>query len=154
FTCTTNDFSLTGAKSVDRKSRCETLGMPTQLLVAIALMIDLRMPFPRPAILFLLCTTLVLVCSVITFAQIGGPKANGEAVYKQRCAGCHEQTNPRIPSRSTLNRMPATRILSTLDFGVMMTVAYPMTRDEREAVASYLGSDARSVAFPNSAYCK
>jgi polyvinyl alcohol dehydrogenase (cytochrome) len=117
-------------------------------------MIDLGMPFSRPAVIFLLSVTLGLACSVITFAQSGGPKAAGEAVYKQRCASCHEQTNSRIPPRSTLNQMPARRILSTLDFGVMMTVAYPMTRDEREAVAAYLGTEARSVSFPTSAYCK
>jgi polyvinyl alcohol dehydrogenase (cytochrome) len=86
-------------------------------------------------------------------AQATAPKAAGEAVYKQRCAGCHEQTNPRIPPRSTLSQMPATRILRALDFGAMMTVAYPMSRDEREAVAAYVGTAAPAVAFPPSAYC-
>jgi polyvinyl alcohol dehydrogenase (cytochrome) len=78
---------------------------------------------------------------------------SGEAVYQRRCAGCHEQTNPRIPPRQSLMQMPASRILRTLDFGAMMTVAYPMSRDEREAVAGYLGTNAPAVAFPQSAYC-
>src|SRR6266849_3574235 len=86
-------------------------------------------------------------------AQTTAPKAAGEAVYQQRCAGCHEQTNPRIPPRSALNQMPVTRILRTLEFGVMMTVAYPMSRDERQAVAAYLGTSAPAVSFPASAYC-
>jgi polyvinyl alcohol dehydrogenase (cytochrome) len=107
----------------------------------------------RTSVTTLFIATAWLTCNAIGFAQGTGPKAAGEAVYKQRCAGCHEQTNPRIPSHSTLSQMPATRILSTLDFGVMMTVAYPMSRDEREAVAAYLGTDARSVSFPASAYC-
>ena len=51
------------------------------------------------------------------------------------------------------SEMPSSRILSTLDFGVMMTVAYPMSRDEREAVAAYLGTDSRGISFPASAYC-
>src|SRR5581483_947718 len=103
----------------------------------------------------LLCGVLCLVMipSGGGFAQTSGPKAAGEAVYRQRCAGCHEQANPRIPARSALSRMPATRILSTLDFGVMMTVAYPMSRDERAAVAAYLGTTAQAVSFPASAYC-
>jgi polyvinyl alcohol dehydrogenase (cytochrome) len=78
---------------------------------------------------------------------------SGEAVYKRRCAGCHEQTNERIPPRQTLQQMPASRILRTLDFGAMMTVAYPMSRDERQAVAGYLGTNAPAIAFPPSAYC-
>jgi polyvinyl alcohol dehydrogenase (cytochrome) len=101
----------------------------------------------------LLAGVLSLACSAFGFAQTSGPKAAGEAVYKQRCAACHEQTNPRIPSRAALSQMPATRILSALDFGVMMTIAYPMSRDEREAVAAYVGTDAPPIRFPSSAYC-
>jgi hypothetical protein len=39
--------------------------------------------------------------------------------------------------------MPAERILRALDIGAMMTVAYPMSRDERQAVAAYLGTSPR-----------
>jgi polyvinyl alcohol dehydrogenase (cytochrome) len=106
-------------------------------------------------------------CQVIIFAgvlfglfvatpapgQSTASKTAGEAVYKQRCAGCHEQSNPRIPPRSTLNQMPAERILRALDFGAMMTVAYPMSRDERQAVAAYIGTSFPAIAFPASAYC-
>jgi polyvinyl alcohol dehydrogenase (cytochrome) len=49
--------------------------------------------------------------------------------------------------------MPATRILRALDFGAMMTVAYPMSRDERESVAAYLGTNALAVSYPVTAYC-
>jgi polyvinyl alcohol dehydrogenase (cytochrome) len=49
--------------------------------------------------------------------------------------------------------MAAARILRALDFGAMMTVAYPMSRDEREAVAAYLGSSAPAISFPATAYC-
>src|ERR1700704_2278168 len=98
-------------------------------------------------------SSLGLISAVLTSGQATAPKATGEGVYKQRCAGCHEQTNPRIPPRTTLNQMPATRILRALDFGAMMTVAYPMSRDERQAVAGYLGTNAPAIAFPPSAYC-
>ena len=66
--------------------------------------------------------------------------ATGEEVYAKRCASCHEQTNPRIPSRESLNKIPATRILKVLDFGVMMQVAYQMSRQDREAVAKVPGN--------------
>lgn len=97
--------------------------------------------------------SLAITSGIIAVAQSSGPKAAGEAVYKQRCAGCHEQANPRIPPRSTLSQMPAARILRALDFGVMMTVAYPMSRDERAAVAVYVGTNSPAVSFPTSAYC-
>jgi polyvinyl alcohol dehydrogenase (cytochrome) len=100
-----------------------------------------------------LLVVLILMYSAIGFSQASGPKPAGEAVYKQRCAACHEQTNPRIPPRSTLNQMPATRILRALDFGAMMTVAYPMSRDERDAVAAYLGTNAPAISYPATAYC-
>src|SRR5262249_47016026 len=77
----------------------------------------------------------------------------GETVYKKRCAPCHEQTNPRIPPRDSLQKMPASRILSTLDFGAMMTIAYPMRRDEREAVAAYLGTAGAAPGPPAAAFC-
>src|SRR5580693_5231066 len=101
-----------------------------------------------------------LAAATLAWGQAEAPKAAGEAVYKQgevvykqRCAGCHEQTNPRIPPRTALNQMPAERILRTLDFGAMMTVAYPMSRAERQAVAAYIGTSAPAVEFPPSAWC-
>jgi polyvinyl alcohol dehydrogenase (cytochrome) len=94
-----------------------------------------------------------LLAAALAWGQASAPKAAGEAVYKQRCAGCHEQTNPRIPPRTALSQMPAERILRALDFGAMMTVAYPMSRDERQAVAAYIGTSAPAAAFPPSAYC-
>jgi polyvinyl alcohol dehydrogenase (cytochrome) len=50
--------------------------------------------------------------------------------------------------------MPSTRILKALNYGAMMSVAYTMSTDEREAVASYLGkANAGVTARPASAYC-
>src|SRR5579871_4297929 len=70
------------------------------------------------------------------------PAPNGEAVYAKYCASCHEQVGARIPQRSALEQMSPTRILKTLDFGAMMSIAYPIRRDEREAVARFLGHGA------------
>jgi polyvinyl alcohol dehydrogenase (cytochrome) len=49
--------------------------------------------------------------------------------------------------------MPASRILRALDFGAMMTVAYPLGRDEREAVAAYLGTAGAPPGPSPSAFC-
>ncbi len=78
---------------------------------------------------------------------------SGEAIYRERCAGCHELVSPRIPPREALTRMPAARILRTLDFGAMMNIAYPLRRDEREAVAAFLGTAGVEPAPTAAAFC-
>ena len=81
------------------------------------------------------------------------PGSSGEQVYRTRCASCHDQASPRIPPREALQKMSALRILRALDFGAMMTVAYPLSRDERQAVATYLGLAGSPAAPPPSAFC-
>ncbi|HTR34710.1 MAG TPA: PQQ-binding-like beta-propeller repeat protein [Bryobacteraceae bacterium] len=78
---------------------------------------------------------------------------SGEAVYKQRCAACHDQGGERIPPRAALERLPASRILRAMDSGVMMTVAYPLGRGEREAVAAYLGKAGPEPGPRAAAFC-
>jgi polyvinyl alcohol dehydrogenase (cytochrome) len=80
--------------------------------------------------------------------------ATGEEVYAKRCSSCHDQTNPRIPHRDSLKKIPATRILKVLDFGVMMQVAYQLTRQEREDVAKFLGTEGAESALAPAAFCK
>jgi polyvinyl alcohol dehydrogenase (cytochrome) len=78
---------------------------------------------------------------------------SGEAVYNQRCATCHGQPDGRTPARESLQRLTASRILRTLDFGVMMTVAYGMKRDEREAVAAFLGRPGEEAPPRTETFC-
>jgi polyvinyl alcohol dehydrogenase (cytochrome) len=80
--------------------------------------------------------------------------ATGEQVYQQRCAQCHENSAAtRAPSRDALQKMPASRIVRTLDFGLMMGIAYPLKREEREAVANYLGTKGPEPGPPAAAFC-
>src|ERR1700726_1822349 len=85
-------------------------------------------------------------------AQTAAP-ASGADVYQKRCAPCHDQPGNRAPSRDSLEKIPAVRILRTLDFGLMMGIAYPMKRDEREAVADYLGTPGAEPQPPASSFC-
>ena len=78
---------------------------------------------------------------------------SGAEVYQKRCATCHEQAGSRAPSRDALQKLSAARILRTLDFGLMMAVAYPINRADREAVANYLGTKTEEAVLPASAYC-
>ncbi len=93
-------------------------------------------------------TLLLLLCAGLHAAE-----ENGEGVFKQRCAACHDQNNPRIPAREALQRMPASRILRALNYGAMITVAYTMTIGQREAVANWLGTPGGDPPEPASAFC-
>ena len=77
----------------------------------------------------------------------------GEQLYARYCASCHDQTGPRIPARAALAKLSPARILRTLDFGTMMSVAYPLKRPEREALAAFLGKGADESARPPGAMC-
>jgi len=102
------------------------------------------------------CATIGLALTAFAAVPPGTRAAeiSGEAVYAKNCAACHEQTAARIPSRAALMNLSSARILRTLDFGAMMSIAYPMRRDEREAVARYLGQGAEDPPPPASAFCK
>jgi polyvinyl alcohol dehydrogenase (cytochrome) len=85
-------------------------------------------------------------------AQTAAP-LSGADVYQKRCAKCHDQKESGAPSRDALQKIPAARILRTLDFGTMMGVAYPMKREEREAVSAFLGTKGEEAPPPASAFC-
>lgn len=92
---------------------------------------------------------LVLIAAGTAAAQ----QPNGAELYKRRCAACHDNATERTPPRAALQGMTAARILRTLDFGAMMTVAYTMRRDEREAVANYIGKPGTEPGPSPAAYC-
>ena len=105
-------------------------------------------------------TPLIARCALVSVAWVASAQAGadaataaGRAIYQQHCAACHDQTAPRTPPRSALEKLSASRILRTLDFGVMMSVAYPLRRDERVAVASYLGTATNEAPLPPAAFC-
>jgi len=93
----------------------------------------------------------IVIVGLTPWAQAAEP--SGEAVYAKYCAACHDQVGARIPTHEALAKMSAARILRTLDFGLMMSIAYPIRRDEREAVAKFLGTGADDPAPPRSAFC-
>src|SRR4029077_1825514 len=78
---------------------------------------------------------------------------SGAEVYQKNCASCHDQVSARIPTRDAIQKMSAGRILRTLDFGLMMSIAYPLKREEREAVARFLGTTAVDAPLPANAFC-
>lgn len=95
----------------------------------------------------------LLVAMVCQVAVAQAPTA-GERAYQRYCAACHDQQGSRTPPRAALERLSPKRILRTMDFGLMMSVAYPMSREERDAVAHFLGKGPDESAPPASALCR
>jgi polyvinyl alcohol dehydrogenase (cytochrome) len=77
----------------------------------------------------------------------------GAAAYARYCAACHDQPATRAPAREALARLSPERVLRTLDFGSMMAVAYPIRREEREAVARHVGKGSDNTAASPGAMC-
>jgi polyvinyl alcohol dehydrogenase (cytochrome) len=91
---------------------------------------------------------LLLACGAGLNAAVSGPE-----VYQKYCASCHDQTSPRIPPKAALQKLSSARIMRTLDFGLMMSIAYPLKREERAAVAGFLGIAGPEAGPPASAFC-
>jgi polyvinyl alcohol dehydrogenase (cytochrome) len=78
---------------------------------------------------------------------------SGEMVYQRRCASCHDSAREGTPPRDALKQLSVSRIVRTLDFGVMVNVAYVLNREERESVAKFLGVERPDAPVPARAYC-
>lgn len=78
---------------------------------------------------------------------------SGEAVYRARCASCHDSPGPGVPGRDALGKLPAAHIQRSLDAGVMMTLAAALPAAERTAVATYLGKPGTDLNLGPAAYC-
>jgi len=60
---------------------------------------------------------------------------NGEAVYRQQCAGCHNGTMPRMPSRDALKTLTPEYVETTLASFTMRRQGASLAPAERQAVA-------------------
>jgi polyvinyl alcohol dehydrogenase (cytochrome) len=95
----------------------------------------------------------LFLCAIPAASAQNAAPMSGADVYQKHCATCHDQVDNQALSRDALQKMPAARILRTLDFGWMMGIAYPIKREEREAVANYLGTPGGEPPPPASSFC-
>lgn len=94
------------------------------------------------------CVFIVLLAGIVAQGQ------NGETVYKEHCASCHNSATSRVPLESALRAMNLMQVLAALQTGVMKTVGDTLTPQERYAVALYLSVTApKAVPLPGSAFC-
>jgi len=84
---------------------------------------------------------------------------NGETIYRQHCAGCHNGSMPRMPNRDALKTLTPEHVETALSSFSMRRQGAPLTLAERRAVAEYVtGRTAGSYrapldVIPKTAYC-
>jgi cytochrome c553 len=74
----------------------------------------------------------ILFISAMAYAQ------SGEAIYKQRCASCHEGGLDRAPSRAALSQMTAERVLTAMESGPMISMASGRSAADRRSIAEFV----------------
>ena len=92
------------------------------------------------ATLFTGLMSALLIVSI--FSQSTPPLApaspEGEAIYKQRCAVCHDNAQDRIPPLFLIRRRSAEDVIQTLTSGVMKQQASGLTSAQIRALAIHL----------------
>jgi polyvinyl alcohol dehydrogenase (cytochrome) len=96
---------------------------------------------------------LVIVLPLATPAR-GDGAAAAEALYRARCAQCHDVGLGRAPQTDVLRQMPSDRILLALTNGSMSSQAEGLAREQLEGLVAFL-SAVRSTnqATPPGAAC-
>src|SRR6185436_18712589 len=79
---------------------------------------------------------LALAIPALAAAQQTAP--NGQAVYREHCAACHDGAMPRMPSRDALATLTPEHIDNALSSFAMRRQGATLTSAERRAVAAFL----------------
>ena len=93
---------------------------------------------------YLIVGLLLTVSGITSSATPQNPAAppsagNGEALYREHCAGCHEAGVPRAVNRPTLARLSAENIRFALTQGSMRPQAAQLTAPQLDAVVRWIG---------------
>jgi polyvinyl alcohol dehydrogenase (cytochrome) len=85
-------------------------------------------------------TVLVLIAAAPAHAQ-STSNIEGEAIYRVRCAGCHEGGAVRAPDLATLRQMSQDRVLTALRSGSMTTQGQGLTAGQLEGLSQFVASE-------------
>jgi polyvinyl alcohol dehydrogenase (cytochrome) len=98
--------------------------------------------------IFIAAAAIFSVVTGVVLARAQAPAAAGEAVYKERCAACHDAPDVmRAPSRESLRARPMATILASLSpGGVMAPQGAQLSDAEKQAVAAFLSGSPSPTA--------
>src|SRR5271170_2953671 len=69
---------------------------------------------------------------------------DGTAIYKDRCAKCHDMPAARVPSIATIKAMSGEAIYAALTNGIMKTQAEGLSTGDLFALIGYIGPNSGS----------
>ncbi|HIE94876.1 MAG TPA: cytochrome C oxidase Cbb3, partial [Acidobacteria bacterium] len=102
----------------------------------------------------------VAVMLVLAVAAVGAAQPpDGERLYRQNCARCHEGDLPVLFSSGPIREYPAGRIYEALSAGLMAGQATGLSTEDKRAVAEYVSGSAPGTLaapidqIPPTAYC-
>jgi polyvinyl alcohol dehydrogenase (cytochrome) len=72
----------------------------------------------------------------------------GQAIFTQRCQGCHDPAVERAPGKTELAARPRADIVRSLTSGVMAPMAQGLSADQIQAIAIYLTPEPSAPAAP------
>lgn len=64
----------------------------------------------------------------------------GEALFQERCAVCHDGGIPGVPTREALKSLSLDYIVSALTDGLMFEQGYGLSADQIRSIASYVAT--------------
>jgi len=84
-----------------------------------------------------------------------GAAPDGEALYKARCAACHDgKPQPRMPSREDIGKRSPEEIMKTMMAGAMQPQSAGLTPEDGRAIARYVaGKEFGKVEASTSGIC-
>jgi polyvinyl alcohol dehydrogenase (cytochrome) len=95
-------------------------------------------------------SVLALALAVLATPAYGEANTNavGEALYRDRCAGCHERGVARTPDSAALRQMPVENIRSALTSGSMSAQGEALTTVQLDALTQFLTGAAATPEAP------
>ena len=85
--------------------------------------------------------TVLLALVMVTAGAHGQSAPDGQALYKEHCATCHDAGMPRAAARSVLEKLSPDSIRTTLDVGSMVQQAAALLPAQKDAIIAYLTRD-------------
>src|SRR5579863_1147161 len=86
---------------------------------------------------------LCLFFAMASFAALAADDPYAAQLFQKHCASCHNSeagAGGRVPQISALKSMTPAAIQKTLESGVMKQQAAPLSPDERQRIASFIGT--------------
>jgi len=105
-----------------------------------------------------------VLCLTAAIGLSSGPAGaqrapNGERVYAESCARCHDASIPLVPTRDALAAFTPEYIENSLSTFAMRSIGAGLSHAERRAVSEYVAGKPGSLPaplgqIPASAYCR